>query len=100
MVMLLDSMPQPRTKDPASVLEYFAALPDPRRDHGKVHMLDEIVFMSRLARTLGKMGNLGRFALWAGFVYSSLCDSNYGTARRANNGTHSAYLFGRGHPAF
>src|SRR5208282_3306606 len=46
MVMLLDSMPQPRTKDPASVLEYFAALPDPRRDHGKVHMLDEIVFMS------------------------------------------------------
>src|SRR5271157_3126751 len=46
MVVLLDSMPQPRTKDPASVLEYFAALPDPRRDHGKVHMLDEIVFMS------------------------------------------------------
>jgi predicted transposase YbfD/YdcC len=34
------------SKDPASVLEYFAALPDPRRDHGKVHMLDEIVFMS------------------------------------------------------
>jgi hypothetical protein len=54
----------------------------------------------RLARTLGNMGNLGRFALWAGFVYSSLCDSNYGTARRANNGRHTAYLFGRGHPAF
>jgi predicted transposase YbfD/YdcC len=35
-----------RSKDPASVLEHFAALPDPRRDHGKVHMLDEIVFMS------------------------------------------------------
>jgi predicted transposase YbfD/YdcC len=35
-----------RSEDPASVLEHFAALPDPRRDHGKVHMLDEIVFMS------------------------------------------------------
>jgi predicted transposase YbfD/YdcC len=35
-----------RSKDPASVLEYFAALPDPRRDQGKIHLLDEIVFMS------------------------------------------------------
>jgi predicted transposase YbfD/YdcC len=33
-------------KDPASILEHFASLPDPRRDHGKLHLLDEIVFMS------------------------------------------------------
>ena len=35
-----------RSKDPASILEHFAELPDPRREHGKIHMLDEIVFMS------------------------------------------------------
>jgi predicted transposase YbfD/YdcC len=42
-----------RSKDPASVLEYFAALPDPRRDQGKIHMLDEIVFMSICAVLCG-----------------------------------------------
>jgi predicted transposase YbfD/YdcC len=42
-----------RFKDPASVLEYFAALPDPRRDQGKLHMLDEIVFMSICAVLCG-----------------------------------------------
>jgi predicted transposase YbfD/YdcC len=53
MVVPLDSMPQSRAKDPASVLEHFAALPDPRRDHGKVHKLDEIVFMSICAVLCG-----------------------------------------------
>jgi predicted transposase YbfD/YdcC len=42
-----------RSKDPASVLEYFAALPDPRREQGKIHMLDEIVFMSICAVLCG-----------------------------------------------
>jgi predicted transposase YbfD/YdcC len=42
-----------RSKDPASILEHFAELPDPRREHGKVHMLDEIVFMSICAVPCG-----------------------------------------------
>jgi predicted transposase YbfD/YdcC len=42
-----------RSNDPASILEHFAALPDPRREHGKVHMLDEIVFMSICAVLCG-----------------------------------------------
>jgi predicted transposase YbfD/YdcC len=33
-------------EDPASILEHFALLPDPRRDHGQIHRLDEIVFMA------------------------------------------------------
>ena len=45
--------PHSRSKDPASILEHFAALPDPRRDHGKVHMLDEILFMSICAVLCG-----------------------------------------------
>ncbi len=32
--------------DPASILEHFALLPDPRREHGQVHRLDEVVFMA------------------------------------------------------
>ena len=46
MTVTLDRTPHSRSKDPASILEHFASLPDPRRDHGKVHMLDEILFMS------------------------------------------------------
>jgi predicted transposase YbfD/YdcC len=53
MTVTLDSTPHSRSKDPASILEHFAALPDPRRDHGKVHMLDEIVFMSICAVLCG-----------------------------------------------
>jgi predicted transposase YbfD/YdcC len=33
-------------QDPAAILEHFAELPDPRREHGRVHRLDEIVFMA------------------------------------------------------
>jgi predicted transposase YbfD/YdcC len=33
-------------EDPASILEHFALLSDPRRDHGRIHRLDEIVFMA------------------------------------------------------
>jgi predicted transposase YbfD/YdcC len=32
--------------DPASILGHFALLPDPRREHGQIHRLDEIVFMA------------------------------------------------------
>ena len=46
MTVTVDRTPHSRSKDPASILEHFAALPDPRRDHGKVHMLDEVLFMS------------------------------------------------------
>ena len=42
-----------RSKDPASIREHFATLPDPRRDHGKVHLLDEIVFMAICAVLCG-----------------------------------------------
>ena len=42
-----------RSKDPASIFEHFAALPDPRRDHGKRHLLDEIVFMAICAVLCG-----------------------------------------------
>jgi predicted transposase YbfD/YdcC len=33
-------------EDPASILEHFASLSDPRRHHGQIHRLDEIVFMA------------------------------------------------------
>ena len=49
----LKPKPSSRSKDPASILEHFAALPDPRREHGRVHMLDEIVFMSICAVLCG-----------------------------------------------
>lgn len=39
-----DATPLPR--DPASILEHFARLPDPRREHGQIHRLDEVVFMA------------------------------------------------------
>jgi predicted transposase YbfD/YdcC len=39
-----DAVPLPM--DPASILEHFALLPDPRREHGQVHRLDEVVFMA------------------------------------------------------
>jgi predicted transposase YbfD/YdcC len=42
-----------RSQDPASILEHFATLPDPRREHGKRHLLDEIVFMALCAVLCG-----------------------------------------------
>jgi predicted transposase YbfD/YdcC len=53
MTVNTDSTPLSRPKDPVSILEHFAGLPDPRRDHGKVHMLDEIVFMAICAVLCG-----------------------------------------------
>jgi predicted transposase YbfD/YdcC len=46
MTVNTETTPHSRSDDPASILEHFASLPDPRRDHGKLHLLDEIVFMS------------------------------------------------------
>lgn len=53
MTVTIDSKPSSRSKDPASILEHFAALPDPRRDHGKIHLLDEIIFMAICAVLCG-----------------------------------------------
>jgi predicted transposase YbfD/YdcC len=39
--------------DPASILDHFAALPDPRREQGRIHQLDEIVFMAVCAVLCG-----------------------------------------------
>jgi predicted transposase YbfD/YdcC len=39
-----DTTASPR--DPAAILEHFAELPDPRREHRRLHRLDEIVFMA------------------------------------------------------
>jgi predicted transposase YbfD/YdcC len=41
-----ETTPLPRSIDPASILDHFAMLPDPRREQGRVHPLDEIVFMA------------------------------------------------------
>ena len=53
MTVTIESKPSSRSKDPASILEHFAALPDPRRDHGKIHLLDEIIFMAICAVLCG-----------------------------------------------
>jgi predicted transposase YbfD/YdcC len=38
---------------PASILDHFADLPDPRREQGRVHRLDEIVFVATCAVLCG-----------------------------------------------
>src|SRR5262249_42954801 len=40
-------------QDPASILDHFAELPDPRREQGRIHQLDEIVFMAICAILCG-----------------------------------------------
>jgi len=53
MTVLSDTTSSSRPKDPASIRAHFAALPDPRREHGRVHELDEIVFMAICAVLCG-----------------------------------------------
>jgi predicted transposase YbfD/YdcC len=53
MTVNTESKPSSRSKDPASIFEHFAALPDPRRDQGKIHLLDEILFMAICAVLCG-----------------------------------------------
>src|SRR3954453_22803838 len=48
-----DSSSTSRPRDPDSILDRFAALPDPRREQGRVHRLDEIVFIATCAVLCG-----------------------------------------------
>jgi predicted transposase YbfD/YdcC len=43
----------PPPHDPASILDSFAELSDPRREQGRIHRLDEIVFMALCAVLCG-----------------------------------------------
>src|SRR5262245_15523072 len=36
-------------QDPAAILKHFAELPDPRREHRRIHRLDDIVFVALCA---------------------------------------------------
>jgi predicted transposase YbfD/YdcC len=40
-------------RQPVSILEHFADLPDPRREQGRIHRLDEIVFIATCAVLCG-----------------------------------------------
>jgi predicted transposase YbfD/YdcC len=44
-----DSTSATPAHDPVSILDYFADLPDPRREQGRIHRLDEIVFIATCA---------------------------------------------------
>ena len=49
----MTAIPEPTaafpTQDSASILDHFAGLSDPRREQGRIHRLDEIVFMATCA---------------------------------------------------
>src|SRR5438270_864802 len=53
MPALPDTASSSARNDPASILGHFAELPDPRREHGRIHQLDEIVFMAICAVLCG-----------------------------------------------
>src|SRR5207302_3464318 len=44
-----DTTAAPPADNPASFLDHFADLPDPRREQGRIHRLDEIVVMATCA---------------------------------------------------
>jgi predicted transposase YbfD/YdcC len=48
-----DSAAASRPRDPASILDHFTDLPDPRREQGRIHRLDEIVFIATCAVLCG-----------------------------------------------
>jgi predicted transposase YbfD/YdcC len=48
-----DSAAASRPRDPASILNHFDDLPDPRREQGRIHRLDEIVFIATCAVLCG-----------------------------------------------
>jgi predicted transposase YbfD/YdcC len=56
MPALPDTASSSTRNDPASILGHFAELPDPRREHGRIHRLDEIVFMAICAVLCGADG--------------------------------------------
>jgi hypothetical protein len=41
-----DITSSPPLRDPALILDHFAELPDPRRQQGQIHLLEEIIFMA------------------------------------------------------
>ena len=53
MTVSLDTSASPTHHDPASLLDYFTELADPRREQGRIHRLDEIIFISICAVTSG-----------------------------------------------
>ena len=53
MTVSLDTSSSPTLHDPASLLDYFTELADPRRKQGRIHRLDEIIFISICAVTCG-----------------------------------------------
>ena len=53
MVSTPDSAPSSSPHDPASILDHFAELADPRREQGRIHRLDEIVFIATCAVLCG-----------------------------------------------
>jgi predicted transposase YbfD/YdcC len=44
-----DTTSTTRDHHPISILDHFADLPDPRREQGRIHRLDEIIFMATCA---------------------------------------------------
>src|SRR3954469_22106582 len=48
-----DTASAPSDRHPASILDHFADLPDPRREQGRVHRLDEIVLIATCAVLCG-----------------------------------------------
>ena len=53
MTVSLDTLSSPTLHDPASLLDYFTELADPRGEQGRFHRLDEIIFISICAVTCG-----------------------------------------------
>ena len=53
MTVSLDTSSSPTLHDPVSLLDYFTELADPRREQGRIHRLDEIIFISICAVTCG-----------------------------------------------
>jgi predicted transposase YbfD/YdcC len=53
MVSTPDSAPSSPPHDTASILDHFADLDDPRREQGRIHRLDEIVFIATCAVLCG-----------------------------------------------
>jgi predicted transposase YbfD/YdcC len=49
MTVSSDSASATPTHDPISLLDHFADLPDPRREQGRLHRLDEIIFIATCA---------------------------------------------------
>ncbi len=53
MTAIPESISTPPAHDPASILDHFADLADPRREQGRIHRLDEIIFMATCAMFCG-----------------------------------------------